>query len=517
MRYNENYEPCDYKKFIMRCLSVSTGDYANRFYKFKVIDANGEIISNLNKEERRYDIAETELSYREETNATAFSISKTFYYSGYAKGFGVDKETSTLSCRTSVLDTLSLDVKQTSFKFQNNIQGGKQVSSVYFSVPERYFSYGVLKKIKAEWNEYKTQPIVVTSNENLYNALQPYIGVDIGTRNKNIGYKLVEEINGGDINLQLWSYNNGSEALEVMTRLGYLFYTNGENVKDYTLSSEELLFYTERYRNQDELFLSTIDDAREQSGYNVGYNVKEIDSDERFDLLAYPTETLWQRLLASMYDELEKTSITNRSPIEEIVYADLLGDDYEVSKRILVDKEDVPRLRNYCLSENRKGNRVYIFRFAVSDYEARNISYLKDTWVALPRQNEAYRAQQTVFLDFDIIRLTFSKNEVLTVIPVVSSPVNISANLEPPIENKIQEFSEEVGQKIADTINDVGDFFGDISETVTGANVKVKSVIKVLLITLAVLLCLTVLCRVVYRVSAIVRKAKKEKKRNEKD
>ena len=41
-----------------------------------------------------------------------------------------------------------------------------------------------------------------------------------------------------------------------------------------------------------------------------------------------------------------------------------------------------------------------------------------------------YVAQETIFLDFDIIHLTFEKDGVLTVIPVVSDPLNIGGNLD---------------------------------------------------------------------------------------
>ena len=41
-----------------------------------------------------------------------------------------------------------------------------------------------------------------------------------------------------------------------------------------------------------------------------------------------------------------------------------------------------------------------------------------------------YVAQETIFLDFDIIHLTFEKDGVLTVIPAVSDPVDVIGDLE---------------------------------------------------------------------------------------
>ena len=43
-------------------------------------------------------------------------------------------------------------------------------------------------------------------------------------------------------------------------------------------------------------------------------------------------------------------------------------------------------------------------------------------------------AKETVFLDFDIIRLTFSRDGVYHVIPVVSNPVDAVGAITPPVE-----------------------------------------------------------------------------------
>ena len=45
---------------------------------------------------------------------------------------------------------------------------------------------------------------------------------------------------------------------------------------------------------------------------------------------------------------------------------------------------------------------------------------------------DTYVAQQTVFFDFDIIELTFNKNGVYHVIPVVSDPVDVVNEINAP-------------------------------------------------------------------------------------
>ena len=60
----------------------------------------------------------------------------------------------------------------------------------------------------------------------------------------------------------------------------------------------------------------------------------------------------------------------------------------------------------------------------IDDSQSENVMLIKDT---------AYMAQETVFLDFDIIQLTFNRDGVYHVIPVVSSPVDVVGAITPPV------------------------------------------------------------------------------------
>ena len=71
-------------------------------------------------------------------------------------------------------------------------------------------------------------------------------------------------------------------------------------------------------------------------------------------------------------------------------------------------------------------------------------SYLLSVPSAFPRNissatrkaasGQAYRAWESVFFDFDIIQLTFNRDGVYTVIPVVSSPMDIVNAITPPVQ-----------------------------------------------------------------------------------
>ena len=88
---------------------------------------------------------------------------------------------------------------------------------------------------------------------------------------------------------------------------------------------------------------------------------------------------------------------------------------------------------------------VFVFRFAQTEYYSRSleVGYYRTTfpvqnsgWVFNYTTHPTGYAQSTVFLNFDIIELTFLKDGVFTVIPAVSDPIDIYSDTEvPKVEN----------------------------------------------------------------------------------
>lgn len=77
-----------------------------------------------------------------------------------------------------------------------------------------------------------------------------------------------------------------------------------------------------------------------------------------------------------------------------------------------------------------------MFRFATSDYYSEAVDIIElDSgflWSDKHTEGQAYVATESVFFDFDIIQLTFNKEGDYTVIPVVSSPIDIINDITPP-------------------------------------------------------------------------------------
>ena len=93
---------------------------------------------------------------------------------------------------------------------------------------------------------------------------------------------------------------------------------------------------------------------------------------------------------------------------------------------------DVEKLREAYKTE---GEVLVLFRFAVTDYFAETgYVYIASGEDKGLHYDQAYMAQESVFLNFDIIQLTFNDSGDMTVIPVVSYPIDIIDPITPPTD-----------------------------------------------------------------------------------
>jgi hypothetical protein len=77
-----------------------------------------------------------------------------------------------------------------------------------------------------------------------------------------------------------------------------------------------------------------------------------------------------------------------------------------------------------------------LFRYALSDYYSVPLYIQKNNPTDLNTiSNSAYMAEQTVYLDFQIIHLTFQKEGKYYVIPVVNAPTDAIGGYNPPSWN----------------------------------------------------------------------------------
>ena len=487
-----------YVKYMLRYLNQSTASdgCAGRFYKFRVILSDAqrtEAISSLYSGERIYKISGFELRQPADVNATEYEVSQTYKYSGFVKGYGPGAaEESTLKCTLDGLETVKLDVRHTFYRTKTSELGAgyqKELDTVYFSVPKRLFDdYGTLQRIKAEWYEYKTKPIVVTSNERFYNAAKDYIGVKLSTKspyyNSNVGYGIgTKETTSSAWGNKLYTFQGMSwnipldashvPAPQNLDTLYYLLPTANwcdidiydpyaENIQfSGGITSNALYEYIKNYKSSSEaedsvqikggllpaeLFESDIDESRkldnESGKIDFGYSYYDFDADVDLQTLRTWNDTkpkwwetaakfgFWNTLFGKIPEETGKTL----APIYVLGDTDMSVSDTVLIDNLLVNAKDVSAIRNAYNNAKNNDEYLVLFRFAVSDYYSEAASILKEGIGLLETliSGEAYIAQKSVFFDFDIIQLTFKRESVETVVPVIMSPMDIIPDVTPP-------------------------------------------------------------------------------------
>ena len=327
--YDVDGRPNDYVKFDLKLCNHSEGNYKNLFYKFKVIERSVNettFLDRVNTNARRYDVSGVEMVTKSLGIATEYHVGGTYIFTGYAQGYGPDSETpSTLTCDIEYLESIELSVKHTFYRSKTSSLGAghqNQLDTVYFSLPKRYLEeYGMLQKIKAEWYEYKTREIVVTSNLDFYTGVIPYVGMYMGDLNEYGMYEHVDYIDYslgidaekvGDMYVAKWGWNLGTGYLHpACQRLCYLFYTGNlqsydpyadivsqggvksnalyEWIKDYDRSFDGGRLPIENGTVSADLFCDDIDDTRKMNNENgviqKGYSYYDFDADVDLQIL----------------------------------------------------------------------------------------------------------------------------------------------------------------------------------------------------------------------------------------
>lgn len=363
-----------------------------------------------------------------------------------------------------------------------------QIDTVYFSIDENdLFSragegLGILQKIKAKWYEYQTQPIYVTSDKNMKKAFTPYVGVDISSMSAqeifDIGYgfgvleNYVDGLNGDDdcaywdwayamFEAPFWvpqgpfgiydGYTNNVRTH--LNQIDWLFQVDdaGEN----NITSDELWEFAKSYSEvHGAASVDSVDEAERYlalmgmsstlftdttavhgDGKEVkrGENILEFDTDATFDLRSYDS-TLdgWDRFHNWWYGIKNGSSweINDMKPIEEVTNSALssFNSDEEISEQLKLNEKDVPEFKSWAEKEIEAGKKVYLFRFAVTDYMQEVLDVQKHGDCSGVPSKTAYpisRAQEAVFFGFEILTVTYNNSGKLTVIPVVESPIHV--------------------------------------------------------------------------------------------
>lgn len=455
------------------------------FYKFKVRDA-GKVLNvakdfaQRNHDARRYDVAGIQLVNVDLTKTVDADVSKTYRFEGFAAGCGEDQAAkSTLTCTAGGLETIHLSINHTSYIHDTASDAENfiydQVHTAYFSIPEEYFEQcGELQKIEAEWYEYKTSPIFVTSDSDAYEALIPYVGSWIGKKCEDLKWRVLWEedsftyawlgtsFNGHTFE-QAFNRDAGNTHITNVKdtydfgdasynpRMSFLF-LRGED--DWYVSGNDLIKEMKRNRFDTEKtvlgkypfeyfsdigvvgaegafedlgvsFMNKIDENRipllDNPADGYGYVSREIDAEDVGVIkFANPNQSDWD-----MFWNGVDYKTSSFAPIQTLT-KDELGKvtSKNFGEKYYVNEQEEKTVYEYCKKETNAGNRAVLFRFAKTDYYASAARF--DKIGNGMSSVDGYVARQTVFLDFDVLSLTFRvEDRKDAVFAVVANPVDI--------------------------------------------------------------------------------------------
>ena len=456
-----------YKKYMLEFLSAcEETNYEGLFYKFKVYmsdDERTEILNRLDSGERFYHVSGIELVQNGHTNADETAVNLEYTFSGYAEGYGpATSAGDTLVCNTEQGEVLTLEVHDTYYRPEGT-SGGTNVQdtlhSVYFSVPNELIEeYGKMTAVHAVWLNALTNPIFVTGNKEVYDALFNYVGVNIGNRKDGFEYAFVSDF-WTDAIIDSYSnmtsfkgkhaYNFGTWGAvqqfdERLQQLDYLFYDNTGDADNYTLSADRLkdwfVSYTAKFGG--ELVNGKYSKALFES-VDAAFTEQNIRADKTFSLTSEKIDrSWWDKLFNNSGTVVESTTYENIEAIKEVTDGDFLGEEADICDGLYIADTDYAAFKEYYDAATAANETVYLFRYYVSEYTATECTELTvpdDTIgnsysFAKKLDTNAYLAQMWVQLDFDIIDVTFTNGGVDTVIPVVSSPIDAVADATPPVE-----------------------------------------------------------------------------------
>lgn len=464
--------PTSYETFDLAFCSKTGGDYANLFYKYRVIDhesADGKTVAErVNSNGRRYDISEILLKTRGEDNATAYGVGGTYYFTGYAAGYGADENAaSTLTCDVVDLETVELEVESTFFRTESSSLGvghQNQLNSVYFGIPNELLEkYGSLQRVKAEWYEYETKPIYVTTVKAAEQSFKQHIGEFVGENyNESIDYGMGFGYEVHSTDITTFSYADAFNVYKsdsilspniiynYINSINYIFYAAQLTAGKTAVTAAQLKDYIFNYGTGSaqlpikngtvsaDLFVEGLKLEREKVPYvgdDIHYKRVEIDAGDEFNMLSYDeTHNFWDKLFEyGLFAPDTDDTYKSIPPFYKVTESDLLKNDETLSAELFIDENDISAFKEYATAATLRDETTHLFRFAQTDYYSEmGRTTTKNSFSGT--KDSAMRAQETVFFDFTVISLTFNKEGVYRVIPAVSDPIDIIADITPPPE-----------------------------------------------------------------------------------
>ena len=435
--------------------------------KFALLNYD-DFVTNKPMAKRGYDISEFELMHDDNINAKAYAVAQNFIYTkanGYTTAT-IDKT-----------ETVRIEKENLAFAYyraqaNESIDNFHDLQSVFFTIPDEYEDkYGELVKVSAVWEECLSKPILIVNNSEIINDFQEVLGKEVpvdfpyafgygyhhtkikGGRFDASGYGYLDYLFNSNLDLSgtsiksdfVTTYYLYSDELYYKNLIDkiYLAYYSKDVFSDEDkeiVTREELESDLDKYMWSDECF-----DSIDRTNFE---NPIEFDSVKINNFTYYRNSTFWEKFNCGSFakDKLDFTNLKKVNPDDLKTYRnDKFKENYLVSSDVDAQKIRLMYTNNVLLS---RGD-IYALYFADTPYITHKLYMFNAEGKIV--DCDAMVVQPTAIRNFDFIDLTYNKNGVITIIPVVGSPQNTIPGItpnpnyaEPDPYAKLLEFLEKI-------------------------------------------------------------------------
>ena len=409
-------------------------------WKYRVVDKDGQVLANAQAQDaaegqRRYDVVGVQLREVGTAMAEDHKVGRTFYYEGYAEGMsGESALASTLTVNNE--KTVELEVHQTFFRPDGINKDNKNrqdvLASVFFSIPDKYIEeYGELYAVHAEFLKALLSLVIVTNKQSFIETMkslqfQDQSGMEYACIGNGQGYYSVEGFFGGvefysdvifDPGGNVDATLNGNDGLGRIDQINMVFDSGSTAPYDYTVTSEELQKYLEENaKNKDILGRY---DSRYFSSVDKEKTEVRLTADDDFNLTSITFNKFWLFVWGT---ETEYTM----PAIQRVEKAE---SPEQVERDYYIDQGDYDELKTVY---NQPNSTTYVFHFWKSSDFVETGMLLRRGVNYPANLGDMYFAQQNIYLDFDVIDVSMNDGEKITVLGVVSDPIDVIPDLPTP-------------------------------------------------------------------------------------
>lgn len=453
-----------YEKYTLS-LERSTSD--NRFFKFSVKLSEAEkteVLSSLDSLARRYEISSIELMYSG-FNATDIAIEQTYIFSGYEEGLGQIGDDTELSATLNYTieggaETVPLEVRHTTWRPEgtngNSNYTQDSLHSVYFAVPDDIDSkYDYLNSVHCRWLEAYLAPMIATDSIELVETMRNLLIYNTGALSGEI-------IGGGkpnaptEFDFSAFNYVLLSD-LEVYDAWSHSYlpaYAFGKSADDFAKEKViERIFITLQTGDNGIVTSDGLLSAIQSEAKN-GYFINDMKVASKYPSYLFES---YDTQFTDTVIEVGKGYTLNSEEIKANWWERFWGINHVENKQTFEDIQAIQEVEaltgnkatdcaNYYISEsdysefyefyqqNKNSATIYLLRFATSEYKSMQFEVDEHLGAGVFKKVETntYIAQESVYLDFDIIDLEYIKEDVSYVLPVSMSPIDITPGLTPP-------------------------------------------------------------------------------------